>query len=49
MDSALTAAAILVLITIGAYLIHRLNAQQAGRIAVRARRRHDRITQKQAH
>ncbi|MER5440144.1 hypothetical protein [Streptomyces sp. NPDC002790] len=48
MDAALIAAALLLLITIGAYLIHRLNAQQGG-TTTRARRHRDRTTHKPAH
>ncbi|MGY5106958.1 hypothetical protein [Streptomyces sp. 900105245] len=57
MDSALTAAAFLLLITSGAYLIHRLKVQHAGRTAVHTHRRfppghrtrrRDRGTHKQA-
>ncbi|MFZ3561145.1 hypothetical protein [Streptomyces sp. BH055] len=39
MDSELMAAAFLLLVTIGAYLIHRINAQPAGGAAVHTRRR----------
>ena len=39
MDALLTTVALLVLIAMGAYLIHRLNAQHAERIALRTYRR----------
>ncbi|MFF3493273.1 hypothetical protein ACFYWS_18165 [Streptomyces sp. NPDC002795] len=39
MDAALTTAAFLLLIAVGAYLIHRLNAQQTGRIALHTHHR----------
>ncbi|MHC5257450.1 hypothetical protein ACYSUO_06180 [Streptomyces sp. UC4497] len=39
MDAVITALAFLLLIALGAYLIHRLNAQHAERIALRTYRR----------